>query len=533
MAARFGTDFTILDVARSARDLRKLEELLGSDGGSDLGTSIFQLLQPLCATVVLEANYIDMDYRAGFARFHYLRHHDTERRCKRLHFFSKRVRKKDFYTLPQEARESYLGFVVIRPLPGFCMGRSIFSQAVFDAAMQGCEAYLTCGAIYHANLAGNDLEFRGAPWMQQDTLVSACASASLWVASWYMAHRFPSEFKIFHTPQITDLATRFLMTTGRPMPSGGLTLEQMVSGLQAMGYDPVPYEHAMESARTARRIAYRYIESGIPVIVSLNFPGVGGHAVTAIGHSFDTNRKPTIEKFQRMAGVTLSVANISDWMPGLIVQDDAGGPFRHLELLDWDDAARQRLITQKDAKKLKSESPYACVALIDRGKLTQAIAYLRAFLIPLPEGVSLAGEDAEFKALNLLATWYEQVATKTPKELMVRTFLQRSNELKASLTNRDGMPTSLSQHLRCHLMSRWVWVTEVAEVGQLRHEKKVLGQVIQDSASHPNEYFFDLLAFNMPGFLGVVQPDGKMEVPSIDDYQSYGRYERLKQAVGS
>lgn len=37
MAAKLGRDFTILDVAGSARDLKKFEELLGSDGGSDLG----------------------------------------------------------------------------------------------------------------------------------------------------------------------------------------------------------------------------------------------------------------------------------------------------------------------------------------------------------------------------------------------------------------------------------------------------------------------------------------------------------------
>jgi len=45
------------------------------------------VIDPVCKTVVVEDNYIDLDFRAGFSRFHYLRHHDTRRRCARLHFF--------------------------------------------------------------------------------------------------------------------------------------------------------------------------------------------------------------------------------------------------------------------------------------------------------------------------------------------------------------------------------------------------------------------------------------------------------------
>src|SRR5205823_14172585 len=75
---------------------------------------LHQLLLKVCRTVVIERNYIDYDYRAGFARLYYLRHRDTDRRCSRLHFFSRKIPPMELAILPEDINADYLGFLVLR-----------------------------------------------------------------------------------------------------------------------------------------------------------------------------------------------------------------------------------------------------------------------------------------------------------------------------------------------------------------------------------------------------------------------------------
>jgi hypothetical protein len=291
------------------------------------------LLTAKTKTVVLENDYIDLDFRACFSRLYYLRHSDLPRRCRRLHFFNERLKPEDLGDLSEQQRKSYRGFVVIRPLPLTWLGRSILSNHLLQetiAASHSASFFLTCSAKYTVNLAGNDLDIIGAPWLQQDTMVSACASAAIWVASWHMSQKFAPDFKTHLTPSITDYATRTNIDGGRAMPSSGLTTQQILFALREMGYEPLIYTNlTAKSTALARRLIYYYVESSIPVILGLQFPR-GGHAVTIVGHTLDLTLPPEVRRIGPME-YCLS----SDFVPGFIAQDDAGGPFRIAELKEW------------------------------------------------------------------------------------------------------------------------------------------------------------------------------------------------------
>jgi hypothetical protein len=509
MGFEYGSSFNVLHLPD---DLDQFRDLLGvRHNGEPAARRLAHLIESRCISIVEERDYIDSDYRAGFSRFHFLRHQDTDRRCVRLHFFSQRLNKQHLLDTPQNISKGYLGFSVIRPLPGFRLGRSLLSSRLVPQPPDNEQVFITCEASYPANLVGNELNFHGVPWMEQDTLVSACASAALWVASTYMAAKFSPEFKEYCTPHITDMATRYVITTGRAMPSAGLTVEQMMYAIQEMGYEPVPYEPS--SALHAVNTAYRYVESGIPVIVAIQFPR-GGHALTAVGHTYNPKLKRGYQRFKWTADITLKYMRSSRFVPSFIVQDDAGGPFRGLELVDWKEAVKSRLIRKKEAKRLSSV--FSCVAVLDRGTSAQEIGFLNALIGPVPPGVALDGEGAELRALFALASWYESLELEPPNSLLLRTYLQRSNQLKARFGRRAAIASaSFRRELRRHLMSKWVWVTEVADPDEFVSNNRCFGLIVQDSASHANSPdFFDLIALYLPGGLVTLTP--KRGINSLD-----------------
>jgi len=509
MPQTYGEYFEILHIAADSHDQELLKQYLASEDNDlePIASRLLELVLNTCESVVIEKQYIDEDYRAGYARFYYLRHNDTPRRCHRLHFFECAISPTDLVHISESVAASYRGFTVVRPLPGFKIGRSLLSPKLAQGSdSKNVSHFITCTAEFHANLAGNDLAFQAVPAMEQDTLVSACASASMWVASYVLSHRHVADYKKYSTPEITDLAANSPFI-GRAMPSEGLTIEQILGGLQKMGYEPMPFTQV--SAQAAIGICYRYIESEFPVIVVLDIErpsGFLGHAMTAIGHGFDIERTPTVERVPLSAGQELLLCRSSDMVSGFTVQDDAGGPFRNLEFLTWDEAESASLVTRQTRE--DASSMYKCVAVLDKGTAAQELGFLLGLVVPLPSGIALSGRLAEVKSQYLIATWHAQLSVPTPPRGITRTYLQRSNALKERLGD-SSVPENLRTELRRHLLPKWVWVTEYGSYDEYLDSHRCFGLVIQDSASHPKRLdYTSLVAHAAPGFMALLKPDG-------------------------
>ena len=350
MAEKFGPFVSVLDLLKP-KDKKSFRDALYPEGRPRAksrrpraANRIEELVLKVARTAVVEKEYIDLDFRASYARFYIQRHLDLDRRCTRIHFFSCALSAADLGALDLAARRAYLGYVIIRPFTNHALGRSVFSEQVLRASVpRDYETYLTCRANQRANLAGNELRFLGVPWMQQDNLVSACASASLWVVNWHMSHRHVTEFRQFYSPEITDIAVQSVMETGRAMPSAGLTMGQMMYALREMGYDPLPVQGVNE--QRVRTRLYQYVEGGIPVIINLETSD-GGHAVTAVGHTFDRSRQFDIAAFE-FENQKQPFVRSSEFVPHFVIQDDAYGPFSLLELVDWESAWADPKISTK------------------------------------------------------------------------------------------------------------------------------------------------------------------------------------------
>src|SRR5437773_1098595 len=84
-------------------------------------------------TIIVEYEYTDGDYLEDFASYYVRCFATYARRCKRLHFFSTTLSDETIRGfvrggLPKDddsrIQESYLGFVVARPLPSAIVGRT-------------------------------------------------------------------------------------------------------------------------------------------------------------------------------------------------------------------------------------------------------------------------------------------------------------------------------------------------------------------------------------------------------------------------
>ena len=426
-------------------------------------------------------------------------------KCKRVHFFGQPLSEQERGQFPasigKDFARSYLGFTVIRPLPQHALGRSVLSVRLLKHSVpEGISerSFLTCATWYRTHLAGNELRLSGCPWMQQDAHVSACATAALWVACYQLAHRFPYEFRRFSTAEITDLANRISAPFGRAMPSAGLAPEQIVHALGQMGFSPVLLQLA--NASEALREIYHYVESGLPVILLLRNPDdqEDGHAVTVVGH---TLLKSTLSADQvspdshaglQRSGIMMSVA--SDFVPAFVVQDDMRGPFLTASLFD----APGPESAQDDVRE--------CFVLVQSSSGDATEYRLLGGIVPLPELVGLTGLDAELRAVLYMFKLYSSADTP---HFVVRTSLQKSNDLKSLWTNHRRRPEDLGRHLKSHILPRWVWVTEIAKYDEWQTGRLIRGFVIQDSSGLAAiEGFHDVVAFQLDNILGLIDQQG-------------------------
>ena len=147
-----------------------------------------------CKTIVHERHYIDRHYIADFSLFYSRSLRAYPNYCQRLHFFSSEFDEEQWCDFVRRANDGgrekverqlaaqYLGFIVVKPLPGSPIGRTVLRT--FDRrASGGRRREFATIRRYNVNLAGFSLSVDGLAFQQQDQGVSACATTALLVCS--------------------------------------------------------------------------------------------------------------------------------------------------------------------------------------------------------------------------------------------------------------------------------------------------------------------------------------------------------------
>jgi hypothetical protein len=383
-------------------------------------------------SVVREYRYIDADWRSQHAHFY----NGTFRRypsvCHRLHFFTRPV-PTDLAELGN-LQDAYRGYTVLRPLPMSPVGRTMIAAP--PELLEG----VRCEGDDTIDLFGWRLQIRAMPFISQDAQYLRCAHAALWMV---LAHaRFVHGLPRRLPAEVHEAALGGVIV-GRQLPSDGLSGQQMLGGLTALGLSPsilsLPADRAADASAghlSLHGVLCRYINSAMPPIVTSQ---VHAWVVTAY------LRKPS----QGHGAIQL-------WR-----HDDVRGPY--LPVGDpWNepDPAHQ---------------PWSAAYLPLLPK-----AYLDA---ERAEAVGRSWVAAFASTAHYRGTTLEQADLRpTPEEQRtLRTYLVDSRAYKQRLKERE-VPAALAAAYRLTFMPRYIWVVEIVD-RQRRHagQPDVLGEVILDS----------------------------------------------------
>ncbi len=452
------------------------------------------------AFAVLEEPYTDQDYSADYRAFYSGAFKSYPRSTRRLHLFISdpaAVLEGDFAAQAETlAKCGYLGFVVVRPLAQGPIGRTVlpFPQ------LKGLTVRPAARAEFAAHVIGAQLKVTGAPFIQQENKVGACAQAAIWMASLavHRRHRRTAWHSMAEITRLASTPTDPALSQALPAGSNGLNPAHMIRALAGMGHQPLfdlfePNGEGDEAInQEAAPRVLRYLDSGLPVILTME---VVDHAVAAVG--FVETPGPAMR-----AGRGFEV-----FARAFVIHDDQRGPYRLMPLsqADIEGLPRERLLMDGDH-----------VLTAD-----QAITHM---FVPLPSRVYLRGERADKVARDFLkqqadeelsARMLERLPGITQEaaasaadfyrqcrqdRVVQRTYLTSAARYRFHLSQSDASP-AVKKHLLSRELPHYVWVTELisrdAEQVGLHGPRRVLGHLVTNatSASDPDN---DLLVAHTP-----------------------------------
>ena len=393
--------------------------------------------------IVAENKYVDRDYLDDYACFWVRSFQDYPRLTKRLHFFNDSLTKVEIAgvfaathpVLEKKLKASYNGFVVVRPLPRAVIGRTVLRPYEPEGAAHDypVDRFYPVTRDYHPNIFGIELTIESLAYEQQDTVVAACATVSLWSAFHKTQRLFDS---LRPSPsQVTRLAN-VVRGSSREMPSHSLTLEQMGQAIISAGLEPEYVEMQPETPLSS--LLYGYIDMGVPVVLLVYLRcddgSAGFHAVTVLGYALPKSDMPADQKkpSQEPKGRVSYKAHDID---RFYVHDDNIGPFAYMLIVRVPDELKDEKINP-DAAEHFASAPYALEASWYEGEERRvALAAPMVSVIPIDPLIRLTYLGLH-KWLDRLAEILEAYAGELSISLDVIVWdvrLQQTKDLKRDL----------------------------------------------------------------------------------------------------
>lgn len=281
-------------------------------------------------TMLIEEPYVDRHFLTEYQGYYATALRQVPRHTTRLHLFKHPFRLQDVLQELSEAddderaavqdrlQQGYLGFIVLRPLLAAPVGRTVLRW--FQREDTRC--FGPQPPPHRVHILGLRLKAHGVQFHQQDQAVGACATAAIWCA---LAAVMRRDGRRSPTPlAVTEAATRSVPTS-RALPAvAGLTLEQMVGAINAVGCSPDIFKPVGNDSLFMLQVM-TYVRSGIPVVLQVREDGHSeGHAITVVG--FRTTGK---EDRARVVEYPLSPSRSLRWLgvTKLYVHDDRLGPY--------------------------------------------------------------------------------------------------------------------------------------------------------------------------------------------------------------
>jgi len=286
-------------------------------------------------TIIVEDKYVDRHYLEDYSEYYARCFTAHPRMCTRVHFFSFGFEEDEFLLALSEKEkdfelkllESYIGFVVIRPIP-----HTFLAKVCIKPNNESCNdkgSYKLVTKKHRVSLFGLTLEVDTAAFLEQDKVVSACATSALWMLYSSSSHRplgsLPSP------SAITKSASSSSDNGVRTFPSTGLTPNQVAKSLQYFGLEPsvLSCNIAKQQPHNLHESIYPYIGHGVPLLLGVsiyrkdkekkNLKFLGQHLVCVLGYHVRQNSGKNNSEFR------------SHDIDKIYVHDDRYGPFVEID----------------------------------------------------------------------------------------------------------------------------------------------------------------------------------------------------------
>ena len=251
-------------------------------------------------TVVFESDYVDRHYLEDYSEYYARCFQSLPKTCARLHFFRTEFKEeafsnalnnldRNFIDSHIKREGAYAGFAVIRPLPVTCIARMCLMPYEFG------DSSLVLTDRVHVSLFGIDLTVNTAAFIEQDKVVSACATSAIWALlnanRTYRSELLPSPSAITKSALVAD------RNGSRTFPAAaGLQVEHVCRSLKTYGLEPTVIDKQDYEDEyfpdIVKRILGAYLPSNIPVLIGGRVSQVkdgiddfrGEHLVCALGY---------------------------------------------------------------------------------------------------------------------------------------------------------------------------------------------------------------------------------------------------------
>lgn len=304
---------------------------------------------------VYENEYIDLHYLEDYSAYYLRCFQKYKKNCCRIHFFKSDKVIKNYddelrLALSNDEssinQENYLGFIVIRPIP-----QTFLAKACLKPYYQNKNDILK---NYNVSLFGIKLTVKSIAFQEQDKILSACATSSLW--SFFHAHpntnipQLPSPSKI--TKNAYPEENRY-----REFPNSGLSTDMICRSLKRHDLEPHYFEFPRENLDTnidlLKELIYSYSSSGLPLILGVSVKqdknpeteALPRHAVTILDFSLKEGNKDYSSNNEPKFSL------VSHHIDKLYVHDDRLGPFAKIEFKD--DILEVKLAQNPDVTKIE------------------------------------------------------------------------------------------------------------------------------------------------------------------------------------
>lgn len=441
LALALSNKYTPVNIIKNKYHFLYLKEYLGEQG---LNTK----------QIVVEDDYISRDFLHDYTSYYALCFENYHKFCKRVHLFSSEFSKTEIKEAllginedkSNQIWKSYLGFLVVKPIPVTIIGFSILKTYSNSEDFGHRNFWGT--REYKVHFYGKELTIQSLAFQEQDSVVSACATTAIWVM---LNKAALDHYTILKSPtEITNDADELSSDGSRLFPNNGLNILQISKAIFKSGMVSEVKQADEQfknekgeaickviSKQYLKKIINAYSSIGIPIILIINVPNgnnYGLHAVTVSGYKKNApvHIPPTEE-----------VNYLSNNIDKIYAHDDQWGPFVRISFNDdhslkipWSDFHQEK-------------SPTIATNVV----------------VPLYPKIRISFEDIEVITLGLdtILTLFFDNALKA--DLVWDIKLNYSEDFKQNIKKSD-LKTSLKEQLLIDSLPKYLWVVScyVAEI---------------------------------------------------------------------